>query len=81
MGEPSIDAGLKTLLCPLTKEERAALEEKLKAQGCLDKLKVWAEKNILLDGHYRLEICKANGIPTRSKPSACRVCLLRRSGC
>jgi DNA-binding XRE family transcriptional regulator len=44
-------------------EENKLLEESLLAEGCRDPLVVWKEKNILVDGHHRLEICERHGIP------------------
>ncbi|GBE49164.1 parB-like nuclease domain protein [bacterium BMS3Bbin13] len=38
------------------------LEESLKTDGCMDPIVVWAEEQILLDGHHRYEICKRLGI-------------------
>ncbi len=38
------------------------LEESLKTDGCMDPIVVWAEEQILLDGHHRYEICQRLGI-------------------
>lgn len=45
----------------MTEEERDALEASLVAEGCWDALIVW--DGVLVDGHYRLEICLRRGIP------------------
>jgi hypothetical protein len=40
----------------------AKLEKKLLAEGCQDKLVLWKETGILLDGHTRLAICEKHGL-------------------
>lgn len=45
---------------PLSSEEYEYLERNIIADGCRDPLVVW--NGILVDGHNRYEICKANGI-------------------
>ncbi len=59
-----IDKEFKALIPPHSPEELAGLEASLKAEGCLDTLKVWPHngKHILLDGHTRKEICDKHGI-------------------
>lgn len=57
-----IDEEFRSLIPPLTAEERAGLEENLLRDGCLDPLVVWREQQILLDGHHRKEICDQYGI-------------------
>lgn len=52
-----IDPELQALIPALTTEERKQLEVSLKAEGCLDPLRVWKEQGLLLDGHHRFEIC------------------------
>lgn len=52
-----VDGEIRDLIPPLTDDERAALTEQLRADGCRDALVVWAERNILLDGHNRYQIC------------------------
>lgn len=59
----SIDNEFKSLIPPLSDEERARLESNLAADGCRDPLVVWDEKGILLDGHNRHEICTRLDIP------------------
>lgn len=58
----TIDAEFKSLIPPLTTEERAELEASLKAEGCRDALVVWAGQGVLLDGHNRYELCQRHGI-------------------
>jgi len=57
-----VDEGFRALIPPLTEEERFGLEEGLLRDGCIDPLVVWAEQNILLDGHHRKVICDRHGI-------------------
>ncbi len=57
-----IDPELRELIPPLRDEERQALEENLRRDGCRDPLVVWRGHNILLDGHHRYEICQRHGI-------------------
>ena len=40
----------------------AKLEKKLLAEGCQEKLVLWKEMGILLDGHTRLKICEKHGL-------------------
>ncbi len=53
---------LAGLLPPLTPEERHELETSLLAEGCRDPLVVWAGRNVLVDGHNRLELCSRHDI-------------------
>jgi phage N-6-adenine-methyltransferase len=62
MASPRIDEEYRSLIPPLTTEERRGLEENLLRDGCLDPLVVWQEQQILLDGHNRKEICEQYGI-------------------
>src|SRR5687768_14452452 len=57
-----IHPDLRSLIPPLTPEERAQLEANLLRDGCLDPLIVWQEEQTLLDGHNRLAICEAHGL-------------------
>jgi hypothetical protein len=57
-----IDPELAGLLSPLTEAETGLLEHSLATEGCRDPLVVWAEDNLLLDGHRRHEICVRLGI-------------------
>jgi site-specific DNA-methyltransferase (adenine-specific) len=51
------------MIPPLRPEEREQLEANLIADGCRDPLVVWQQTGVLLDGHNRYEICRANNIP------------------
>lgn len=57
-----VDPELRELIPPLRDEERQALEENLRRDGCRDPLVVWRGHDILLDGHHRHEICQRHGI-------------------
>lgn len=55
-----VDAEFRDLIPPLRPDERALLEESIVAgNGPRDPLVVWG--GLLLDGHNRLEICRAHG--------------------
>lgn len=56
-----VNEELKNLLPPLSDEEYAGLEASLLKDGCLSPLITW--NNMIVDGHYRYEICKKYGIP------------------
>jgi len=58
-----VDLEFSAMIPPLRSDERLLLEENLLRDGCRDALVVWAEENILLDGHNRLEICRRLNIP------------------
>jgi hypothetical protein len=62
MRELCIDPEFLALIPPLSATERQGLEASILAEGCRDPLIVWEEKNILVDGHNRYEICTAHGI-------------------
>jgi len=57
-----IDKEFAALIPSLSKDELAQLEQSLLAEGCRDPLIVWKGKNILLDGHNRLSICRQHNI-------------------
>jgi phage N-6-adenine-methyltransferase len=59
----TIDPEFKSLIPPLTPEERAGLEDSIAREGCRDPLVVWTDTGILLDGHHRHEICGRLGKP------------------
>ncbi|MGO9268096.1 MAG: DNA modification methylase [Candidatus Binataceae bacterium] len=65
-----IDAEFRSLVPPLSDEERGGLEVSIRVEGCRDALVVWrtADGDILLDGHNRWEICDAHGLPYRVEP-------------
>ena len=50
-----IDPEFKSLITPLTAEEKNLLEESIKREGCRDPLVTW--RGILVDGHHRYQIC------------------------
>lgn len=58
-----IDSEFKGIIEPLTDEEYKLLEANICEWGCRDALVVWAEHNILIDGHNRFEICSRHNIP------------------
>ena len=58
-----IDEEFKNLLPPLTPEDFGKLENSILVEGCRDDLVVWAEENILIDGHHRFAICKKHNLP------------------
>ena len=60
MKEIRIDEDFKSLLPPLSEEERAELEKDISANGVYSPLILWNET--LVDGHNRYEICTALGI-------------------
>jgi hypothetical protein len=72
MRELCIDPEFLALIPPLNATERQGLGASILAEGCREPLIVWEEKNILVDGHNRYEICTAHGIAfqivTRSFP-------------
>ncbi|MDJ0727264.1 MAG: hypothetical protein QNJ38_19365 [Prochloraceae cyanobacterium] len=65
--EVKIDPEFKSLIIPLTEEERSLLEADLIEHGCLDPLIVWLEENVFLDGHNRHEICSKHNIKYQIK--------------
>lgn len=62
-----IDPEFRDLLCPLSEYEERALEGSLLADGCLSPLIVEEKLGVLIDGHNRLRLCKAHGIPYEVK--------------
>ncbi|MGH2414456.1 MAG: hypothetical protein ACRDEA_12385, partial [Microcystaceae cyanobacterium] len=62
MSQIQIDPEFKSLIPPLSPQEKKQLEDNLLAYGCRDSLVVWKDHNLLLDGHNRYEICQAQGI-------------------
>lgn len=61
----SIDAEFKTLIPPLSPEERTGLEASIVAEGCRDAIITW--NGIIVDGHNRYEICQNHGIAFRAE--------------
>ncbi len=60
-----VDPDFKDLIPPLAEDERQRLEESLKADGCMDTVKLW--NGTIVDGHNRYEICTRLGIPFRTE--------------
>ncbi len=60
MQKIKVDNEFKAIIPPLTPDEYKQLEVNLVADGCRDPLVTW--QGILLDGHNRLEICKAHDL-------------------
>jgi ParB-like chromosome segregation protein Spo0J len=58
----TIDSEFRSLIPPLSDEERSQLESNIVANGCRDSLVTWGKDNVLLDGHHRYEICTRLGI-------------------
>jgi ParB-like chromosome segregation protein Spo0J len=58
----TISDELKSLMPPLSPEERFQLEANILNEGCRDPLIVWKEEQILLDGHHRFAICERHGL-------------------
>ena len=65
MGILKIDPEFKSLIPPLTPDERAGLEASILTEGCRDALIVWGD--ILIDGHNRYEICTKHNIPYKTQ--------------
>lgn len=65
MMELRIDDEFKALIPPLQLGEYKLLKASIQAEGCRDRLVVWAGHNILLDGHNRYEICQQLGLTFR----------------
>ena len=51
----TIDPEFKSLITPLTDEEKNLLEQSIGQEACRDPLVTW--RGILVDGHHRYEIC------------------------
>lgn len=56
-----IDVEFKSLIPPLTYEEKKMLEESILNEGCRDAIVLWDDT--IIDGHNRYEICTKHGIP------------------
>ena len=60
----------RELLPPLTAEEYEELKRSIQSEGIRERLLVWKERGILVDGHNRYKICKELGVklpPVREK--------------
>ena len=62
MPKLQIDSEFKDLIPPLSSSELEKLKESLSTQGCRDRLVVWKDHNILLDGHHRYQFCREHDI-------------------
>ena len=60
------DNEFRNLIPPLQPDEREHLETSLKAEGNRVPITIWKEKQLLLDGHNRYDICTANNIPLKA---------------
>jgi hypothetical protein len=58
-----IDPEFQALIPPLRVDEQALLNDSIQFEGVRDPLVVWAEHNILLDGHNRHAIATKLGLP------------------
>lgn len=67
-----IDPRFKTFITPLSDYELMKLDHNLSFYNCREPLVVWKEKNILLDGHHRFELCTMRGIPYSIEYVKCR---------
>jgi len=66
--ELKIDPEFQQLIPPLTDFERDELKAQISRDGeCLMPLVVWAERQILLDGHHRKDICIRLGLEYKVK--------------
>ncbi len=54
-----VDAELKALIPPLTRDERQGLEVDILEDGCRESIKVWRtdEGDVIIDGYNRHEVC------------------------
>jgi len=69
--ELTVDREFSTLIPPPTPAELAALLESLQAEGCREKIVVWANHNdIILDGHTRYRLCAEHEIPFQTRALA-----------
>jgi len=64
----TIDPEFEGLFSKKTPKQYAELKASIRKEGLRDPLVVWKERNILLDGHHRDEICKELGIDPSSIP-------------
>ena len=60
---PTIIPELEELLDPLTPEQFKELEAGILEDGIKDKIVVWKEQNVLVDGHNRLAIAAKHKLP------------------
>jgi len=57
---PKIDPEFKTLIPPLSSDERMQLEQNIISHGCKNALVLW--NGVIIDGHNRFEICVEHGV-------------------
>ena len=65
IGVLKIDPEFKSLIPPLTPDERAGLEASIISEGCREALIVWGD--VLIDGHNRYDICTKHNIPYKTQ--------------
>jgi ParB-like chromosome segregation protein Spo0J len=53
--EIKIDPEFRSLIPPLSPDERDGLRKLLREDGCIDSIKLWRDK--IVDGHNRYELC------------------------
>jgi transcriptional regulator with XRE-family HTH domain len=58
----TIDEEFKNLLPRLNSADFEQLEKNILKEGCREKLTIWKEKRLLIDGHHRYEICDKHGL-------------------
>jgi len=63
-----IDPEFKAIIPPLQSDERALLEQSIRAEGCRDAIVVW--DGTIIDGHNRYEICSRFDVPFQTKEMA-----------
>jgi 16S rRNA G966 N2-methylase RsmD len=65
---PHVDPKFRALIPPLDPTERQILETSILAEGCRDAIVVWQERDVIIDGHNRWDICQEHGLdaPTRT---------------
>lgn len=63
----TIDTEFKSIMPPLTNEERTLLSLNLQREGCLSPIVVWEQDDQLtiVDGYNRFELCEQYGLPHR----------------
>ena len=63
----TIDTEFKSIMPPLTNEEKTLLSLNLQREGCLSPIVVWEHEDQLtiVDGYNRFEICEQYGLPHR----------------
>ena len=58
----AIDPEFQAMIPPLAPGELSQLTRSLLAEGCRERLVVWGEEGVLLDGHHRFGICQQHGV-------------------